>query len=195
MSSAQLQPVAGIERITLIDVLRGFSLLGILLVNFRGDTGSVIPQVDALMSSALVAFVWRSFYPLFSFLFGLGFAVQVARASSRGSAVSPVYFRRLLVLFLIGTVHTVFVWHGDILVRYAITALLLIPMQRLGQRSVFALTLLLFVMILNGDALSAQVDKASSADDEISAVQSGDARAGDEGITGNQLQPTAVSDA
>jgi uncharacterized protein len=88
-------------------------------------------------------------------------------------------------------VHAVFVWEGDILVRYSVTALLLIPLQRIGQRSVFALTLLLFVIILNGEALGGRVEQRGSADDGISAVQPADERATDERISGNQPQPIA----
>lgn len=155
MLTPQLQPVAVGERIELLDVLRGFALLGILLVNFHGEPGVVMPRVDGLVASALAAFVSESFYPLFSFLFGLGFAVQLARARSRGVGVSRLYIRRMLVLFLIGTVHSIFIWGGDILVRYAIAGLVLIPLHRLPRRAVLAVAGILLLSILNGNALRA----------------------------------------
>jgi uncharacterized protein len=65
----------------------------------------------------LFVLVSESFYPLYSFLFGLGFAVRLASARAKGSGSSLLYFRRLLVLFLIGTLHTVLIWDGDIRCR------------------------------------------------------------------------------
>lgn len=158
MSVQQLQPVASDERIGLLDVLRGFALLGILLVNFKGETGAVMPVIDGIVSRILVVFVAESFYPLFSFLFGLGFAVQLLRARKRGSAASALYTRRMLILFMIGTVHAVFVWGNDILVRYSIAGLLLIPLHRLSQRVIFVISLVMLFAILNGDAVRARAE-------------------------------------
>jgi uncharacterized protein len=158
MTSTHLQPVAENERVMLLDVLRGFALLGILLVNFTGTQGTLMPGLDALVSKALAALISESFYPLFSFLFGLGFAMQLARAGSRGSGASLLYLRRMLVLFLIGTVHATLIWAGDILVRYAITGLLLIPLHRLPQKAVLALSVVLFATLLNGPAVRSQVE-------------------------------------
>lgn len=161
MTSLQLQPVGVSERIELLDVLRGFALLGILLVNFHGDPGSLMPAVDALTASILAAFVSESFYPLFSFLFGVGFAVQLARARSRGAGVSRLYIRRMLILFLIGTCHSIFIWGGDILVRYAIAGLVLIPLHRVPQKAVLAIAGVLLISILNGETLRTVAESSS----------------------------------
>jgi uncharacterized protein len=154
--NALLQPVAASERIGLLDVLRGFALLGILLVNFKGEAGAVMPVVDGIVSGILAVFVSESFYPLFSFLFGVGFAVQLLRARERGSAASALYIRRMVFLFMIGTAHAVFVWGNDILVRYSIAGLLLIPLHRLSQKAIFVISLLMLFTILNGDAVRAR---------------------------------------
>lgn len=156
-TSLTLQPIGESERIELLDVLRGFALLGILVVNFHGEVGTLMPALDALVASALSALVSESFYPLFSFLFGLGFAIQLARARDRGKGASLLYIRRMAILLLIGTVHSVFIWGGDILVRYAITGLVLVPLHRLPQRVMLALTAILFITILNGDAVRTHV--------------------------------------
>ncbi len=147
----RLTPVAASERVELIDVLRGFALLGILVVNFWGVSGDSVRAVDKIVSEGLDILVSDSFYPLFSFLFGLGFAVQLLRGRERGAGVVGVYLRRMLVLFLIGSFHAVIIWRGDILVDYAIAGLLLIPLHRLRDRWLLPIALLPLVLGLYGE--------------------------------------------
>lgn len=142
----RLTPVAASERVELIDILRGFALLGILLVNFWGATGDATSRLDRAVNVVLDVGVSSSFYPLFSFLFGLGFAMQLLRARERGAGVVNLYLRRMVALFLIGSFHAVVIWSGDILVDYALFGLLLIPLHRLRDRwlwPIVALPLLL----------------------------------------------------
>jgi uncharacterized protein len=133
-SQPRLTPVASSERVELIDILRGFALLGILTVNFWGASGEAARGLDRIVSDVLEMAVESSFYPLFSFLFGLGFAVQLLRARERGAGVVTTYVRRMLALFLIGAFHAVVIWDGDILVTYAILGLVLVPLHRLSNR-------------------------------------------------------------
>jgi uncharacterized protein len=133
-SMRPLKPVDPQDRVELIDVLRGFALLGILLVNFGGEVGTWMPRADAAMNEFLAATVGGSFFPLFAFLFGLGFAVQLQRARERGAGVRLLYLRRMLALFLIGTAHAVFIWRGDVLVAYAMYGLLFIPLYHVRDR-------------------------------------------------------------
>lgn len=130
-AAPRLQPVDPSERIEVIDILRGFALLGILLVNFWGSSGEGANRLDKIVSEVLDIAVSSSFYPLFSFLFGLGFALQLLRARQRGAPVVDLYLRRMLALFLIGSFHAIVIWDGDILVHYALLGLLLIPLHRL----------------------------------------------------------------
>ncbi|HEX7030469.1 MAG TPA: DUF418 domain-containing protein [Gammaproteobacteria bacterium] len=144
-------PITAAERIVALDVLRGFALLGILLVNiaffahpltdpfnFGADEGSV----NATIAWFTAFLAQGKFYPLFSLLFGLGFAVQLERARRRGGSFVPAYLRRLLVLLAIGVLHGVFVWAGDILTMYALLGflLLLLGLGRPGWLLVFAIT-------------------------------------------------------
>jgi uncharacterized protein len=158
--SATLRPVAESERIELFDALRGFALLGILLVNFWGPAGTRFAQLDSFVSGALDVLVSGSFYPLYSFLFGLGFAVQLASARAKGSGSSLLFFRRLLVLFLIGTVHEVLIWNGDILVAYSILGLALIPLHHLPQKALLLLAVAMFVAGLWGPQIRRRVEGA-----------------------------------
>lgn len=164
-SDSGVEPVRPAERIPLIDILRGFALLGILLVNFEGGVGSTLPSLDRAVQTGLDLLVSESFYPLFSFLFGLGFALQLGRA--RNAGVVHVYLRRLIGLFLIGTVHALLIWSGDILVNYALLGLLLIPLYRLPSRGVLLVGLLLLAFHLEGTRMRQVVRSWSSTPERV----------------------------
>ena len=82
-------PTSPGDRVELIDVLRGFALLGILLVNFQGEPGEATAALDGHVDTWIDILFASSFYPIFSLLFGLGFAVQLLRALAR--AQEPVW--------------------------------------------------------------------------------------------------------
>ncbi len=69
------------------------------------------------------------FYPLFSFLFGFGLAIQMKRAEARGAPFAHLYRRRLVLLLGIGLTHAVLLWYGDILVTYAVLGFLLLAFR------------------------------------------------------------------
>jgi uncharacterized protein len=137
-------PVAASERIETLDVLRGFALFGILLVNMAIFSWPIykvmLTQADwqglDQVSDVLVRiFAEGKFYALFSFLFGLGAAIQMERASARGVSFAGRYSRRLLVLLGIGLVHAFLIWEGDILVLYAAVGFLLVPFRECRPRT------------------------------------------------------------
>lgn len=128
-------PVTAAERIQTLDVLRGFALLGILLVNMAYFANPV--QYAMLPHIAPTALDWGAdwlvrflaegkFFSLFSFLFGLGFTIQMARAEAKGVRFIPRYLRRAGVLLIFGLLHGLLLWTGDILLYYAILGLLLL---------------------------------------------------------------------
>jgi uncharacterized protein len=136
------QPVTLAERYPVIDVIRGISLFGVVLVNlitgfrvslaehiltFHTDPGWLNRAVDNLVAG-LVEF---KAFTLFSFLFGVGMAIQAERAGERGINPTRHLLRRFLVLLAIGLCHLLLIFNGDILTLYAICALLLIPVLRL----------------------------------------------------------------
>ncbi len=140
-----LGPVRAKERIETIDILRGFALFGILVVNMADFSwsGSLRPLAEVWTEPSDRAVVWfialfaeRKFYSLFSFLFGLGFALQMGRAEARGVRFFPVYRRRLLVLLLIGLAHFLFLWEGDILHSYAVLGFLLLLFRARSPRTI-----------------------------------------------------------
>lgn len=163
-SVSLLKPVGSSDRVELIDILRGFALLGILLVNFEGSEQGFLARVNSAVSVVLDPLVAGSFYPLFSFLFGLGFAVQLARAQEKGSAIVPLYFRRMLVLFLIGAVHAVLIWEGDILVSYALFGLLLIPLHKLSYRGLWVAIFVVLAFAIGSDRIDTAIEAVGVGD-------------------------------
>jgi uncharacterized protein len=135
-AAAAAGPVAAGERIATLDVLRGFALLGILLVNMEFFSQPVYTQAfnagiftGPLDRAAAWLVAWLAegkFYSLFSFLFGYGLTIQMGRAAARGASFGPLYLRRLFVLLLIGLAHAFLIWVGDILVLYATVGVLLL---------------------------------------------------------------------
>ncbi len=141
----ELAPVAPSERIEVLDALRAFALFGILLVNFPGAMGGPLAAWNPRVAEAQRLLVSGSFYPLFSFLFGLGLGIQLVRAADRRRGVALLYARRLLALFLIGTLHSVLLWNGDILANYALIGVVLLLMHRLPPRAILVSAMLLLV--------------------------------------------------
>ena len=123
------------ERIALLDILRGVALFGILLVNFNSDYFVVKSPLDRGAGLAIGFLAEGSFYPLFSFLFGLGFSLQVARLTARGTPVVRTYLRRLAALYGIAVLHSTLLWQGDVLRTYAVTGVPLLFARRLSTRS------------------------------------------------------------
>jgi uncharacterized protein len=129
------EPVAAGERLEIIDVLRGFALLGILFVNMQFYTTPLamfmVPEAywpeahNAWATFFIHFFAQGKFYTLFSFLFGLGISIQLLRAEERGQSFLGYHYRRMIVLLGIGLAHAFFIWMGDILVTYAVLGLVL----------------------------------------------------------------------
>lgn len=137
-------PITASERLQVMDVLRGFALLGILLMNIEGMAGPMLATgtgldpaltgVDRWADAAIYLLVQGKFFTLFSLLFGMGFAVMAERARSRGQDFSALYLRRSLALLGIGLVHALLIWSGDILVAYALLSLPLLAFRDVDGR-------------------------------------------------------------
>lgn len=145
------------QRHALIDALRGFALAGVALVNLRSlSLYALMPEearaqlatagFDAMAAQWMAALVDTKFITLFSFLFGLGFAIQLDRTDEPHEQVRRRYVRRMLGLALIGMVHSYFVWWGDILLTYAVVGLLLLPLRRLSNAGLVAVAVLVAVL-------------------------------------------------
>lgn len=141
--SADAGPVQPRERMLLLDVLRGFALLGILQVNFGFESAS------GARSNLLNFFVSGSFFTTFSFLFGLGFAIQLIRAEEAKRPFILRYLWRTLILFFIGAIHMVFIAGFDILHFYAMLAVLLLFVRRWRPSLIIALAAAVLVFSMS----------------------------------------------
>ena len=139
-------------RIEVIDVLRGFTLLGIAFVHFTEQYYAGMPPekhadftnhglADQIVAVFIGVLISGKFFMIFSFLFGLSFFLQLNK--SDGSSGFTLRFTwRLLVLFLIGFVHHLH-YRGDILTIYAVLGLGLLICHKVPDKILLVLALLL----------------------------------------------------
>jgi len=140
-------PVTQSERIASLDVLRGLAVLGILIVNMQGfarvPSAYVNPMSGLEGFGAAEQWIWATVYlfadtkfiSIFSLLFGAGIAMMSDRAVKRGVSGTGLHYRRQLLLLLIGLLHAYLIWHGDILVSYALCGFILYPLRNLPARA------------------------------------------------------------
>jgi uncharacterized protein len=138
-------PVSLSERIVFIDVLRGVALFGILAANMRAffapldayeHIGALYhSRADVLAQVFVDAFIQGKFISIFSFLFGMGFAIQMSRAEARGARFMGFYPRRLLALALFGLIHGLLIWAGDVLLTYALSGAILLLFRKRQQKT------------------------------------------------------------
>jgi uncharacterized protein len=146
---------AGAPRVGELDVLRGFALFGILVVNallmagpytvFGGGPGAPVP--DRVAAWLVTALVTAKFYVLFSFLFGYSFVLQARSARRAGTAFAPRHLRRTAGLFVLGAAHAALLYPGDVLTTYAVLALVLYGLSGLTVRAAVRLAAALLVLL------------------------------------------------
>ncbi|MGI9239987.1 MAG: DUF418 domain-containing protein [Verrucomicrobiales bacterium] len=133
LNRAPLEPIAPAARIVEIDMVRGFALFGVLLVNmynFGAESIAWNSKPDQLAFAFMRVFFQSKSWVLFAMLFGFGFALQLQRRGGRKLPLHIVYLRRLVVLFAIGAAHAL-LFDGDILMLYAELGLVLLLVHRL----------------------------------------------------------------
>ena len=159
VTTEPLAPVAPGERIQILDVLRGIALFGVLAANiwlwfsgimfrfpaYNADVWSFSP--DSLAFLFIAFFISGKAITTFSFLFGLGFAVQMQRAEARGQGIGLHHARRLAVLLLFGAIHAVLLWYGDILMAYALLGFVLLLFRRRRDRTLLIWAAVLIVAV------------------------------------------------
>ncbi len=134
-------PVTAAERIVSLDVLRGFAILGILIMNIQSFSmiGAAYLNPTAYGDlTGLNRVVWTlshlfadmKFISIFSMLFGAGIVLFATRLESRGLKPGPVHYRRTLWLLIIGLAHGFLLWYGDILAIYALIGFIVYPFWR-----------------------------------------------------------------
>jgi uncharacterized protein len=149
----QITPIQ--SRIQIIDVLRGFTLLGIIMVHFSEQYyAGMHPKSnmdfeikflgDQIMQGLIGFFISGKFFMIFSFLFGLSFFIQLNKSDSNIEFFGR-FFWRLVILGAIGFVHHLH-YRGDILTIYAMLGVGLLICYKLPDKW---LLILAFVLTIN----------------------------------------------
>lgn len=135
-------PIQPSERIVTLDIIRGFALLGILVMNLQSFSGADEPVAvwDRAADAVVALFFSGKFNSLFSLLFAVGFTIQLGRLRQRApeSAVA-IYLRRLAILLAFGLLHAVLLWDGDVLHMYAILGVVLLVVGNWPDRAIYGL--------------------------------------------------------
>ena len=146
MSSESAQPVTAptrlTERIVAIDILRGFALLGILIMNIQGFAMPAAAYSNPTVYGDLTGanrWVWmlshifadQKFMTIFSLLFGAGIVLMSEKLDARGQRAWGLHYRRTFWLLLIGLAHAYLLWSGDVLVAYALCGFWVYWLRRL----------------------------------------------------------------
>jgi uncharacterized protein len=159
-AASSLQPLLPDQRIAAIDIVRGISIFGVLASDMIGLSSpdhhfapsllwtDPVSRATAFMLDVLVS---EKFITLFSVLFGIGFAIQMERATRCSAKFANFYLRRLAALCCMGIVHGLFFWAGDILTTYAALGLLLLLFRRRSQKAVigWAIGLQMFMFVVS----------------------------------------------
>ncbi len=152
-------PVRAEDRITSLDTLRGFALLGILLMNIVGfGLGSAYDDpTNGGGATGINLWTWIAMHVLaegkmrciFSMVFGAGIVLLTSRAERRGDTASSadIYYRRNLWLGGFGILHAFLLWQGEILYPYALCALALYPFRRMAPKGLIAIGALMIVIV------------------------------------------------
>jgi uncharacterized protein len=140
------------ERYAGIDAVRGFAVLGILLMNIVSFGMPLYAYADptyyggadgANLAAWALSYVLADgkMRALFSMLFGASMVVVAERAGPDSRSPEQVHYRRMAWLLLFGMLHAWLLWYGDILVEYAVAGMLLFPLRNLPVRALIGIFL------------------------------------------------------
>ncbi len=158
---------ASAERHLSIDAVRGFAVLGILLMNIVGMGLPSFAYINpAYAGGAAGADFWTwavnnvltdgKMRALFTMLFGASTVLIAERATGGALGPAATHYRRMFWLLLFGLAHAVFAWFGDVLVLYALAGLLIFPFRKLDARAQLAIGVTVLVALLAKNVWQAQ---------------------------------------
>lgn len=150
-------PTAPGERLRSLDVLRGFALLGILIMIIQSfsmiSAAYINPTAYGDLSGANL-WVWIAshvlaadkFMSIFSMLFGAGIVLMAERIEAAGGKPGRVHYRRMFWLLLFGLAHAYLIWYGDILVAYSLCGMLVFVFRRRSPGTLIVAASLFFIV-------------------------------------------------
>lgn len=165
-------PTAEDARIESLDVLRGFALLGILVMNIQSfgmpSAAYTFPNLYGSMEglNGLTWYVGHLFFDLkfmamFSMLFGAGIVLMSQRRDAEGRPSFGLHYRRMCWLLLFGLVHAYMIWQGDILVPYALTGMVVYWLRQWAPGAQVLLGVLLLMISAAFQTMVGVMDMAS----------------------------------
>jgi uncharacterized protein len=144
------------QRVQMIDGMRGFSLLGILLANMLifqyGLWGKDELQLFHLFMGDQLAYTWLkifvegSFMPIFMFLFGYSMIKMKEKLEANHGKVKRHFFRRFLLLMVFGFLHGMFLFEGDILLSYGFLGVMIMAFINRKKKTLLIWSISLFVL-------------------------------------------------
>lgn len=165
MNNERMAPVKTSERYVILDALRGFAILGICAANypefslytFQGkEIADAMPTagIDRVLRFMLYFLVDGKFYTLFSLLFGIGFSIIISNAARKGANGFRIFYRRMALLTLIGFLHLMFIWSGDILMLYALLGMCLPLLRNVSDRGLLRTAAFFLLLPIAVDAVT-----------------------------------------
>lgn len=160
--SPAIGPVSASDRIASIDVLRGFAVLSILIMNIQSFSMPFAAYINPTAFGDFTGInfrIWQlgrlfadqKFMTIFSLLFGAGTVLLTSRIEATGARSALVYYRRTIWLLVFGLLHAYLLWYGDILVWYSLCGLLIYLFRKLSPRKLLIIGL---ILIAFGSAVS-----------------------------------------
>ena len=193
-------PVTIAERHEAIDLLRGFAVLGILVMNIQsfampfaayfnptalGDRGPA--DFAVWLTSHL--FFDQKFMTIFSMLFGAGIAIMTSRVEARGGRPALLHYRRMFWLLVFGLIHAYLIWYGDILVLYAVCGSVAYLFRRFRPAVLLTIGLLVLsvgslIMVLGSQTISQAPPEVTAGDSRLLGAVNGPPAGRDCGVPG-----------
>jgi len=141
----KIQPTQEKDRINSLDTLRGFALMGILVMNIQSfsmpssayfvpDSFGNFEGINQIVWYVGNLFFDQKFMAMFSMMFGAGIVLMSRGRDAVGKPVLGIHYRRMLLLLLFGLIHAYLIWYGDILVPYAICGMSVVWVRRWSAR-------------------------------------------------------------
>lgn len=145
------------QRIHSLDLLRGFALLGILIMNIISISNIGMGYVNPTIGAGIEGyngyfygfaylFADMRFMSLFSILFGAGVLLFAESIERKELSPKKYHYKRMFFLLLFGMIHAYLIWMGDILVSYAICGSIVFLMRKWRTRTIWIIGVIFFLI-------------------------------------------------
>lgn len=148
-------PIEQKDRAIIVDVIRGFALIGVLIANFTSYVDQQTPEpilnsISSSLDRCLITFnsvflEWK-FMTLFSILFGYGFGLILESLAKKNINPNLFFIKRMFWLFVFGAIHCMF-WWGDVLNLYAMSGILLLLFRRKSNKTILSCAVLFMLVV------------------------------------------------